>query len=438
MFPFSYFRRPRRVSCAALPVLAALILSAVPARAHESLWNIELEGYGETLFSWKDYGLNQNRDGGAPSDSRIVFDQVRFVFEIEGEVPDAGFDFLSEIEFEHGGTGAAMELEYEEFGEYEQEVEKGGEIVVEQLFVRKRFGDHFWLKAGRFYLAMGLLSDYHRPMRYFGSGRPESETTVIPAPWDEMGLEAAFRAGPFKADLQVVNGLDSTGFSSQAWVGMGQQGRFEEIRATDLAVVGRVDVTPYDGVLIGVSGYRGGTSANRPKPDLVPECSDGNDDAVAPCGYTEAPVTIVDGHTRVEVSGVLLQGLVLWGRLDNADDVSDRNARLSNALMVLRTPVADEALATWGELGVNVLHWSRAGALHDLSPFVRYEHYDTMFKTREGLFDNPRFERNILQGGLSYHYEDIVFAKLDVMRRGFGSVDLRPETSVNLATGFEF
>ncbi|MCC6159392.1 MAG: hypothetical protein IT350_15185 [Deltaproteobacteria bacterium] len=397
-----------------------------------------MEGYGEMGFAWLDYGPNQNRDGGSQEDSRVVFDLTRFVLEVEGEIPEAGLSFETEVEFEHGGTGAALELEYEEFGEFEQEVEKGGEVIVEEMYLRKTLGDRFAIKGGRFYVAMGLLSDEHRPTRFLSPTRPESETTVIPGVWDEMGLEGEYRHRWLRVRAQVVNGLDSTGFSSQYWVASGQQGRFEEIRATDLAVVGRVDVRPVSDVLIGVSGYRGGTSRNRPKPDLVRQCENESEDEVAPCGYVEAPVTIFDVHARVDLDPVLAQGVLLWGRLDNADDISERNARLSNLLGVLRTPVAEEAFAAWAEVGVNVLHWSRFGALNALSPFVRYEKYDTMYATRTDLFDNPRFEKQVISAGVSYRYEDAVVVKSDFRRRTFGSDDFRPETGVNLSAGFEF
>ena len=39
----------------------------------------------------------------------------------------------TEIEFEYGGTGNAYELENTENGEYETEVEKGGEVALAQI-----------------------------------------------------------------------------------------------------------------------------------------------------------------------------------------------------------------------------------------------------------------------------------------------------------------
>ncbi|MDR3338545.1 MAG: hypothetical protein LBT25_00370, partial [Candidatus Symbiothrix sp.] len=50
-----------------------------------------------------------------------------------------GWKFSSEIEFEHGGSGGAYEIEKEETGEYEAELEKGGEVALEQFWIEKTF-----------------------------------------------------------------------------------------------------------------------------------------------------------------------------------------------------------------------------------------------------------------------------------------------------------
>ncbi len=40
----------------------------------------------------------------------------------------------TEIEFEHGGTESAFETEFEEGGEYESEIERGGEVAPRTKF----------------------------------------------------------------------------------------------------------------------------------------------------------------------------------------------------------------------------------------------------------------------------------------------------------------
>ena len=398
---------------------------------------LSFDGYGDLQLAFHDFGPNQNRAGGAQDDARLVFDTTRFVLELEGVLP-LEVELEAEIEFEHGGTGAAMELEYEEFGEFEQEVEKGGEVLLEELHLTKRFAEHYALTLGRFYVAMGLLSRYYRPTDYLATTRAESETTLSPAVWDEMGVQLQAYWPWVRLTAQVVNGLDSTGFSSQRFVAAGHQRRFELVQATDLAFVGRVDVLPIEESEVGVGAYWGGTSRNRPKADLVRDCTDGDADAVAPCGYVDAPLLLVDAHGQVRYGPLRGSALVLWGHLWNADVVSARNERLSNSLNVLRSPVADEGLAVWAELGLDVAPWLALAREHHLEPFARVDFYDTMFGTRAGLFDNPRFQRTVVTAGLSYVLAEALVVKLDGSHRRFGTDQLRPENTVRLAAGFVF
>lgn len=60
-------------------------------------------------------------------------------FDIPHFVINLGYDFGrgwtlgTEVEFEHGGTESAVELEADEAGEYESEIERGGEVALEQF-----------------------------------------------------------------------------------------------------------------------------------------------------------------------------------------------------------------------------------------------------------------------------------------------------------------
>ncbi|MCK6536732.1 MAG: hypothetical protein L6Q84_27500 [Polyangiaceae bacterium] len=402
-------------------LLTALLFAATPAFADDDR-RVELGGYGEIHLSHHDYGPDPTGAHGSSKASRNVFDTTRFVLEVEGELP-GDFEFEAEVEFEHGGTGAAMELEYEEFGEYETEVERGGEVVLEELYLEKKFGKRFSLKAGRFYVAVGMLSFFYQPTQYLGLARPESETTVLPAVWDEIGISATAKLGPVELRAQVVNGLDSTGFSSQRWVASGHQARFEETRAKDLAVVGRADFVGVKGVMLGASAYFGNTTGNRPKPDMK---------------GVSAPLLIVDAHGSLDLAPLRARGCLIWGKLKNAGAITEKNSRLSNNLQVLRSPVAEQALAAWVELGANAAPALALSTDHRVEPFVRVEHYDTMFEVGPGRFDNPRFERLIYSAGLGYTYRDAVVTKLGMTHRKLGSAALNSENTVGLALGFVY
>ena len=118
-------------------LIILLLICFVPtvfAQEHEgeessqlSLEKFRLSGYGSLNYF--------NYDWETVPDLRNAIDVERFVL-YPGYVFNDQFRFKGEIEFEHGGTGVTREFDrFEEFGEFETEVEQGGEVVVEQLHI---------------------------------------------------------------------------------------------------------------------------------------------------------------------------------------------------------------------------------------------------------------------------------------------------------------
>lgn len=428
------------ITAAAVGLAASAGWAVAPAAADPlptTPFRLRLGGYGELGAAFHDHGANGNLAGGAPRDRRLELDATRFVATLLATTA-SGWELEAELEIEHGGTGSAVELEHDEFGEVEHEIEKGGEVQLEELYLERTFAGRYQLKLGRFYVGVGHLGSRYRPTDYLAATRSEVETTVVPGQWDELGLSFTAFLGRVRATAQIVNGLDSTGFSSAGWVSTGHQGAFEVIRASDLAAVARVDVTVARGVELGAAGYAGNTSRNRPKADLVRDCPDADPTVVAPCGYLWAPLTIGEVHGVLARGPVRATALALWGRLGNADDITDRNRRLSNELGVARTPVADTAYGVSVEAGVDVAPALGLGRDRALEPFVRLERYDTMARTATGVFDNPRYQRTIGTVGAVLTLARHLTFKLDVAQRRFGSAELRAETSVHAVAGFVY
>ncbi|MEZ4399759.1 MAG: hypothetical protein R3B06_07055 [Kofleriaceae bacterium] len=400
-------------------------------------FTLRLGGYGELGATLFDHGADGSRAAGAQRDLRLELDATRFVAVLQARTP-SGWELEAELEIEHGGTGAAREIDYDEFGEYETEVEHGGEVILEELYLEKTLAGRYQLKVGRFYVALGHLSSRFRPTDYLAATRSDIETTIIPGQWDELGVSFTAHLGRVRATAQVVSGLDSAGFSSAGWVSTGHQGAYETIRATDLAGVGRLDVTPLAGLEVGAAAYLGGSSRNRPKPDLVRDCPDGADDEVAACGYVNAVVAIGEVHAalaRGPVRGSLL-GLV--GHLGNAALVTERNRRLSNTAGVARTPVADWAYGVGGELGVDLACPLGLAPRYAVEPFVRVERFDTMAATSAGLFANPRYQRTVGTVGVATTIDRAITVKVDLAHRRFGASELGPETALHAALGFVY
>lgn len=382
---------------------------------------LEVNAYGDIRYSHFDYGPDQKSgDYGSPPDSRAIIDLPHVSLEAEYRLHN-DLALEGELEFEHGGTGAAMELEYEEFGEYETEIEKGGEVKLEELHLTKTFSEAVRLRAGHFITAVGLVNWSHSPVDYFTAARAEGEVSMIPVTWDETGIEAFGRKGNVEYRFQVINALDSSGFSSKYWVVGGHQGRFEEVKATDLAVVGRLDWELRSGLAVGGSAYYGNTTNNRPKPDMegIP-------------GH----LTLFDVHSTLDRGPLRGRAIYLYGTLENADLISAKNGRLSSALEVPRTPVAKAAYAWYAELGYDVVTLFRSDAAWKLYPFVHYEQYDTMAEVDPGVFADPRFHRTVAVAGLNLFPSAGVVLKAEYAHRTLGAEQLNDENTISLDLGF--
>jgi hypothetical protein len=415
-----------------LPLL--LLLFALPAAAQGApsdssqsgpaveaggVGRFAVRGYGTANYFAFDWDTDPTRRSAIDLERLVLYPSVRLAERVR---------LAAEVEFEHGGTGATLEFDVlEEFGEFEQEVEKGGEVVLEQLHVDFALRPWLGVRAGRVKVPVGIAAVADEPNEYFTTTRAEAEAALIPSNWYENGVQLYGRFGPGSAlgyTASLVNGLDASGFSSANWVQRGHQMRFETVNAEDLAAALRLDWFVGDEGVVGVGAYYGDSADNRPRPDL---------DA-------DAYVAVLDAHAQVEAGPLRARGAVLYGHLQNADLVSRANRNLPNALGVVRTPVGSAALG-WGvEAGYDVLTLSPAlRALGDrLDVFARYEFYDSMYRVVGDVFDNPRWERRAITGGLNWRPVAPVVVKAQYAHRTLGTATDDVEDTLSLGLGFEF
>ena len=100
-----------------------------------------------------------------------------------------------EIEFEAGGVGTEYEIENTENGEYETEVEKGGEVALEQFHITYHMNNAFNVRVGHMIVPVGLTNSHHEPILFFGTVRPEGETSILPSTWHATGAEVRGQFG---------------------------------------------------------------------------------------------------------------------------------------------------------------------------------------------------------------------------------------------------
>ena len=108
----------------------------------------------------------------------------------------------------------AVELEGNENGEYETDVEKGGEVALEQLHITRLIIPEFNVRIGHQVLPVGSANAFHEPLFFFGTVCPENQTMLMPSTWHETGLSVfgtfGRGYGVFDYQAMIVAGLMPT------------------------------------------------------------------------------------------------------------------------------------------------------------------------------------------------------------------------------------
>jgi hypothetical protein len=395
-------------------------LAQPSSHQHDFLNRFQLKAYGVVnyyAFYWETL-----------PDKRNALDPERLNLYLYYDFTDK-IQFKSEIEFEHGGTGSTMAFDpLEEFGEFEQEIEKGGEVVVEQINLFFKLHRAFNVRAGKMRFYMGNASKQDQPREYFTAYRSELENTILPLGWYETGIELsgdlplqqgkAFPYLSYKA--YIVSGLDNTGFSSQNWIRRGYQTRFETINADNLAYAFRLDYIFAKDSELGFNFYAGNASGNRPKNDFT----------------DPSWVTYGDLHFAWEGYPWRARAYGMLGHIQNSEALSAANRNLSNNLNVKRTPVGKMAGGAYAEVAYDLWHWFARSSDQQLYLFGRTEWYDSMLQTEGTVSDNPRYARQVFTAGFNYFPFPTVVLKTNYAWRYIGSGE--QENTFALGLGFDF
>lgn len=234
---------------------------------------LSVGGYGEVAYSrnfYSDAGKRYSNASAYKNDpSHGRFDIPHAVIYLNYDF-GKGWTFGTEIEFEHGGTGGAIEYEAEESIEYESETEKGGEVELEQFWIQKSFGREFNIRAGHIVVPLGLVNAHHEPLNFFTVYRPEGENTILPSTWHQTGVSLWGRAGDFRYEAQMVAGLNAFGFSRSNWIQGGAASPYEFEVANKYGFSARLDNYSVPGLRIGVSGYCGQSPITRMTNTIQP------------------------------------------------------------------------------------------------------------------------------------------------------------------------
>ncbi len=419
----------RKAKWLAVALLAPAV--ATFAQSHDGGYDkFRFGGYGEMAASYMDYDANRFGPNGSYKKDRGSVSVPRFVLAFDYKFSPTWI-LSSEIEFEYGGTGTAREIEwFEENGEYETEIEKGGEVALEQFHITKLIHPAFNLRAGHVIVPVGLTNAHHEPINFFGVYRPEGETTILPSTWHENGIAVFGGFRGFDYTVMMVAGLDANGFGRENWVASGKQGAFEVDNFNSPAFAGRVNYSGVKGLRLGASlYYNAKPTRNASKPNKNLNTSTGK--------WIDAPVTIftADAQYRGMKGNLIARANAVYGNVQESLALTNVNKRLSSATGYPRTPVGKAAVSYAGEVGYNVGSFF-GGKSPRIYPFVRYEYYNPMEKTVEGITADRRLQVSAWTAGVNYYALPNLVVKADYTHRQIGGGDYNSENMVSVGLAY--
>ena len=408
--------------------LVLLLVVSVLVSTSLSAQRLTVGGYGEAMYTrnfysdaWQRY-ITPEKYSNDKSHGR--FDLPHFVINL-GYDFGKGWSLGTEIEFEHGGTESAVELESDETGEYESEIERGGEVALEQAWIQKVIRPALNVKAGMIIVPVGLTNSHHLPNEFFTGYRQEGENTVFPCTWHEVGIELWGVFGKrrdWKYEALFLPGLESDRFSTENFIQNGAGSPYEYKLANVYAGAFRLDNSSVKGLRIGLSGYYGASFSNSLTKNKK---------------YDGCRGDVLIGSVDFDYKGygVVARGVFDYAHLGNSAEITAFNKNsMSSDSPSSHNSVGSDAIVGSIEVGYDLLH-SLKKIDHKCYLFAHYEYYDAMFKVASGVSDYPWVGKHRIAAGVNWYPIDEVIIKAEYSHR-FYCAPYNNEPSVTLGIAF--
>ena len=317
-------------------------LGGAASKVYRSEPGFAVGGYGDMLY--------QNYDSRQTSTADLLRAVIYTGYKFNPSVL-----FNSELEVEHAST------------------ERGGDVSMEFAYLDYLLRPQANVRAGVVLVPMGFINEQHEPTAYLGARRPTVEDRIIPTTWSEMGAGVFGDAGSISYRAYLLTGLDSARFTAEDGIHEGKQSG-AQAKAGDLAVVVRADWHPLEGTMFGGSAYRGNSGQGR--------------------GFG-GRVSLGEVHVESKFRGLSLRGLVARGSIGDAGAIN-----LANGVEGAQS-IGKSFDGWYAEGGYDVASLISRPSI-SLTPYVRFERFDTQRSVPAGYDRNPENNERILTFGAAF------------------------------------
>jgi hypothetical protein len=273
--------------------------------------------------------------------------------------------------------------------------ESGGEVAIEQAYLKFNLNANQYIVAGLFIPRIGILNENHLPNTFNGNERNYVETFILPSTWREIGvgLYGRLNSLPVNYSVGLVNGVNSGMFAHGTGI---RDGRFEgrNASANNLAVTASLQYYQGD-FKAQVAGYYGGTvGVSKRKEDSLGLSS----------GIFGTPVAIGEGDIQYSSNGFSLRAL---GAILSIPDAAKINRAYAN-----NTPKTE--YGAYAELAYDLLYNSRKTHGQQFIVFVRDEKFDINESVPSNGIVDGTLNQNHVVAGFTYLPMRNVALKADV------------------------
>ena len=345
-----------------------------------------ISGYGEAVY-------NNYRDDTIKDEA----DFKRFVLFFGHRFTDK-LRLYSELEFEHALIKGNQ-----------------GEVALEQAYIEYNLHPQVNLRAGLMLVPLGIINETHEPPTFYGVERNEVERRIIPATWRELGIGVQGEVlDGLEYNVGISTSLDASRYTDATNGVRNLRSSGAQAAANDLALYAGVNYRQ-PGWLLGGGIFTGNTAQN----------GVGNTSRAALQGR-DARLTLWDIHGKLSLGDLDLQALYARGTLDDTLAINQ-----AAGIPVGSNRAAPETF--WGGYGQAAYHVWKRGDMR-LSPFVRYERYDTQARVDPGFTRNPVNNERVVTAGANFNLSHDVVLKADWQNY---QQDNRKDR-FNLGVGYQF
>jgi hypothetical protein len=369
LFKTSLNKNKQRLKMKKLQLLLAAVLISVIGYSQENssdtyqnsgskLLNDNLPK-GVTIGGYAQIDYNEP-DGSAPGKLDIHRLVLLFGYKFNEKV-----SFLTEIEYEHVQ-----------------------EVYVEQAYLKYKLNESANILAGLMLVPMGIINEYHEPTTFYGVERPNVDNVIVPTTWRELGVGISGKIdnASLKYQAYLFNGFKS--YAGGAGIIKGSNGlrsgrqKGAESFVSSPNLSSKLDYYGIPGLRVGLSGYFGKTQTD----DSSIEAS-------------TVGVSMIGLDARYKYNNLELRGQYINANLSDTEDYNTLTGK----------DLGSKMTGLYGEIAYN---FNLKGE-EKLTPFLRFEKYNTHAETEGTLVANKAFDKNELIFGLNYKVANGAAFKMD-------------------------